>query len=282
MLMSRNYAPSKAMAPFIARHYVFSAELPESMTLTDSLLAETAFIRILVQGDWSVEVAPEHWVGVKGTILSGANIRPFPVRVKGSFLVVGIALRPCGWRALFSQPASIFADKFLSLGDVWGDDARLLQQAVEGLRDDAAIVAAIEAQLSRRLRPLGDQPVDETMRKFEFIARRDSTRQVQTVATEIGLSGRQLERLSRACFGHSPKQILRRSRFLDMATVMRGLAEPSEADLAALRYFDQSHLTREFRQFIGLTPQQFRQTPTPLLTAGLELRAERKREAKVD
>jgi len=41
-----------------------------------------------------------------------------------------------------------------------------------------------------------------------------------------------------------------------------------------LRYFDQSHLNREFRHFFGMTPGQFEKATTPLFTAGLKLRAD--------
>ena len=63
-----------------------------------------------------------------------------------------------------------------------------------------------------------------------------------------------------------------------MAAALRGFGNASDEELAALRYFDQSHRNREFRRFIGMTPGQFAATPTPLLTAGLELRELRKAE----
>lgn len=280
MLMSRTYAPSPHLGPFLARHYVFSAHLPDDLTLIDRLLSETAFIRVLIRGEWSAELAPDQWQSATGALLFGANIRPLRVRVRGPFSVIGIAMRPCGWRALFSQPASDFSDRFVPLADVWGAEGHALGATVAPLADDSAIVAAAEELIMRRLDARGTRHTEPAMLRFEEISRMDSTRQVQDIATELGLSQRQLERLCKMCFGHSPKAILRRSRFLDMATMMRGMAERSEKDLAALRYFDQSHLAREFRRFIGLTPQQFEQTPTPLLSAGLKLRAERKRAEK--
>ena len=110
------------------------------------------------------------------------------------------------------------------------------------------------------------------MNDFAAIARSDSTIRIDDAAAKIGLSVRQLERRCLATFGLSPKAVLRRSRFLDMATAMRGFSSPSEEELAALRYFDQSHLNREFKRFAGMTPRAFERTQTPLFTAGLNLR----------
>ena len=119
MLQSRNYAPSPHLAPYIARHYVFRAPLPPDFTMIDRLLAETAFIRILITGDWAAETAPEQWERPGDVLFFGANARPFKVRVRGPFFIVGIALRPSGWRALSGHPASDFADRMVRLADVW-------------------------------------------------------------------------------------------------------------------------------------------------------------------
>ncbi len=277
MLLSRNYPPSPALAPYIARHYVFSADLPDSFTMVDHLLSETPFIRILIRGDWAGETAPGVWERPGNILFFGANGRPLRVRVKGAFLVVGVALRPSGWKALSDTPASDFADRMMRLASVWGEEAEQRFAAVATMTSDADIVAACEAAVSAQIRNPGH--VNTAMQFLESVARTDSTMRVEDVADRLGISTRQLARLSVAHFGHTPKTVLRRSRFLDMATVLRGLGDPSDDYLAALRYFDQSHRTREFKRFINMTPSEFERTPTPLLTAGLELRHERKSES---
>lgn len=278
MLRSRNYAPSVALSPYIARHYVFSVDAPNGFELVDKLLAETAFIRILLRGDWSAEVAPGNWSNVGPMVFFGPNSRPLTVRVRGGFNVVGIAIRPGGWRALFEQGAATYTDQMLPLADLCGDVATGLYAKIvtTGLEDDLAITAAIEHCFLELLTRRGHRPADPAMLAFEMIARGESTIMARDAAARIGLSARQLERQCLNHFGLSPKTVLRRSRFLDMASAMRGLSKPNEEELAGLRYYDQSHLSREFRRFIGMTPGQFAQTPTPLLTAGLELRNLRK------
>ena len=51
MLLSRTYPPHKDLEPFIRRHYVFDAALPDDFMIEDSLLSENAFVRILLKGD---------------------------------------------------------------------------------------------------------------------------------------------------------------------------------------------------------------------------------------
>lgn len=274
LLLSRNYAPSDDLAPFIRQHYVFEAHLPESFGLIDKLMSETVFIRVLLQGDWAAETAPEQWQTFGPIPLMGANGVPQRVRVRGPFLVVGIAIRPTGWRSLFDRPASDIADNAAPLQQYWGELADRLYGEVAGAHDDAEIVAHIERALRERLTQLGNRPPDAIVERFEQIARHDSTMPVAEAAHLLGVSTRQLERICHATFGHTPKVILRRSRFLDTSQAMRGFGEPSAEHLAALRYFDQSHLNREFRHFFGMTPGQFEKATTPLFTAGLKLRAD--------
>jgi hypothetical protein len=63
-----------------------------------------------------------------------------------------------------------------------------------------------------------------------------------------------------------------------MASVLRGVADRDEAEDLALRYYDQSHLIREFTDLFGMSPGQFVSTPLPILTAALETRQARRLE----
>ncbi|MFC0590706.1 helix-turn-helix domain-containing protein [Novosphingobium aquiterrae] len=283
MLQSRNYPPSPRLAPYIARHYVFNVEAPDQFELIDQLLSETAFVRLLLRGDWAAEVVKGIWSNVGKAVFFGPNRRPLKVRVRGGFRVVGIAFCPAGWRGLSNIPADAFADRMVPLADMLGPRAESLLGEVSRVTDDSAqgdarIIAAIEKVVCDLLDARGWPKADEAMQRFERLARNNSTAMVRDAAVQLGMSERQLERRCRPAFGLSPKAILRRSRFLDMAAAMRGLSSSDEREQAALRYYDQPQLIREFRRFIAMTPGQFQKTPTPLLTAGLELRALRKAE----
>lgn len=272
-MQSNHRAPSPALQNIVARHYVFGAELPETFELVENLLSETAFIRILLKGDWTAAMPDGSWRNSGPILLFGSNSRPFKVRCRGSFEVIGIAIRPAGWFSLFDQPADTYTDRMLGLGEVWGEDSDRLLSAVQAASGNIdRVIATVEEILLARVAARPQVRPDPQMIAFEHLARFDSTRKVTDVCAEIGIAQHALERRCRATFGMPPKRVLRRSRFLDMASVMRGLFTPDDEVLAGLRYSDQSHLNKEFHEFVGMTPGQFLQTPTPLLTAGLELR----------
>lgn len=274
MLLSRTYKPSIDLAPYIRRFYVFEAPLPEGAVIEDFLLAETAFVRCLIRGDWAAETSPGQWNTAGNVVFFGANSRPLRVRVKGGFAVTGFAIRPRGWHALFQEPHVSLADKMLPLQQMWGELADIMFAGVANADDDDAQLFAMESALRERIALTHAPEIDMQMARFEAIARTDSTIRVEDAALDVGLSMRQLERRCLATFGLTPKAVLRRSRFLDSATAFRGFSAPNECELDALRYFDQSHMNREFRRYTGMTPRNFAKAVTPLQTAGLKLREE--------
>ncbi len=275
MLQSRNYLPSTDLAPYIRNHFVFRAPLPDDMELIDPLLSETAMLRVLIQGEWAAEFTPGRWQSEGPAILFGNNARCFNVRVRGPFVVAGTAIRPSGWTALCDQKADLFADGMFPARVAWGDEADHMCRDITTTTDDVLIIGILEDFFRGQLARFGVRDTDPVMAAFEQMTNSDSTMRVADVADRLGLSARALERRCCATFGLTPKAVMRRSRFLDMATAVRGISDPDEEERAALRFSDQSHLNREFRYFINMTPGAFEKTPTPLMDAVLQLRQDR-------
>lgn len=276
--VSANFAPAADLAPYLQRLYVTVIDQPAGQQVSDFLLNETAFVRIQPYGAWEVEVEPGCWRHVTAPVLVGAQAGRLNVRVSGPVTSLGFAIRPSGWCALFDVPASRLADKIIPLDEVWPEWTAMLAEAGATIDEPHSAALQLEATVRRVLMSRGNPPVSETMAALERIARQDPTRPVTDIAAQLHLSVKQLEQRTLRHFGHTPKTVLRRSRFLDLAATMRGVATPADEDLAALRYYDQPHLTRETRRFTGMTPAEFRRTPTLLLTPGIEARQRHKAE----
>lgn len=277
MVVLRTFLPSAALSHFVSRYHAASGQQPDDVEQVDMALFDRAVFRIVQHGVWAAESGgPDQWAELPAMAFAGSNSRRVRLRVRGSFHVLAAVFRPSGWRALFDRPASDFSDHILPFREVWGPGVDRLQDAVSQLSDDRDIIRVFEDEAYRQLKRIGTWRISATMGEFETIALTDCTRQVKDVAAQLHLSPRQFERLSLSCFGLSPKLVLRVSRFLNMASAMLGLGDPHEEELAELRFFDQSHRNREFRQFIGMTPQQFLQAPLPLFKAGLMARQSRK------
>lgn len=270
--VSVNLAPPPDLERFVARFYVTVIDQPADGEVEDIVLNETAMVRVLVRGGWSALAPTRGWRPFDGAVLFGAQRTAMRVRGRGPMATAGFAIRPGGWFGLDERQHGEVADRVEELGGGWGSD---LRAACADVDDHVATVDRLIAAVRARVAALGATS-DPAMERMERIARADPTVSVVDLADRLGLPPRTLKERARAHFGHVPKVVLRRSRFLDMAAVMRGLAVP-DADLAAaMRFYDASHLNREFRLFVDMTPAAFERAATPLLTPGLEVRQQRK------
>ncbi len=273
MITANTFAPAKKLAPFVRRHYTIAAEIPDSASVEDSIIAETAFIRILLDGNWSTTNKDGKFEKVGKISLFGPNAYPLKGKISGNFRMYACAIRPSAWRALFRQPAHDYMDAVIPLSDLWGEDrVKELETAFAAAKTDADMVAAMESVLSDQIKEIGRNDTDEKMAIFEKIVRTDSTARVEKIAKELGMSTRQMERRSLSSFGLTPKSVLRRSRFLDMAAAMRGFVTPEQYKLARACFFDESHLNREYHRYSNMTPGAFNKATTPLFSVTLQMR----------
>jgi hypothetical protein len=92
--LSYNRAPAEDLAPWVGGLYATHVELPENYCLDGGLLSDTSFVRIQLAGHWHAQTADGRVERGRSLLVFGPNTRMMPVRVTGSFLSVGISLRP--------------------------------------------------------------------------------------------------------------------------------------------------------------------------------------------
>ena len=91
------------------------------------------------------------------------------------------------------------------------------------------------------------------------------------------MSIRTLERMCHRYFGFTPKLLLRRQRFMRSLSAFmlhqsqKGGARWTEA--MDEEYHDQAQFTREFSEFMGMTPSAYAALPHPILASFMEARA---------
>lgn len=83
---------------------------------------------------------------------------------------------------------------------------------------------------------------------------------VAELADAAGTSTDRLERAMRRVLGVSPKQYVLRLRAEHAATLIVTTDRSFAAIAAECGYYDQSQLTRQFREHIGMTPREYRAT----------------------
>ena len=214
--------PSPAVARFVAWYWEVTWDLDEPYE--QPVLTHPVVNVVLGEGPPTVYGPPTR-IGVR--VLEGAG------------RVLGVMFRPAGYRPLAGGPMTAMVDQVLPF------DA-----------DVAAEVDAVDALLAARL-PTEHRASEDTTAVVERIAADPALVRVSTLADELGISERQLQRRFADHVGFSPKQIVRRYRLYEAAERARGGAVDWAAVAADLGYADQSHLTRDFTAALGVPPGRY-------------------------
>jgi len=168
---------------------------------------------------------------------------------------IGARLQPGAAALLFGVPADELAGRHTPLGSLWGAAAvEARDRLIEAGRPQRQL-DLFESLLAARLPTVrGLHPA-----VAHALARFHTTTDVGEVVDETGYSHRRFVALFRGAVGLSPKLYCRVLRFQDALRRVATQPAASLADLAlAAGYSDQPHFNREFREFAGVSPTEYR------------------------
>lgn len=275
--ISYSRAPARDLAPWIARLYVTIVDVPEDYEVSCGIFSDAAMLRIQLRGDWTAETAEGRREMGQAALYFGPQTRRMPITVKGSFTSVGMSFRAGACHALGGLKLDDLCDKLAPLETLGMCQTEWMTLFPEDASAEDWCLAMEDAMRHMIVRSGAAEP-DPVSVSVEAAAFTNPEITVARLAQQCGTGQRRLERLVRRDFGMPPKQVLRRARALDMASHLRGVADHDEAEALALRYYDQSHLIREFTALFGMSPRQFVDSPQPLMTLSLETRQARRLE----
>lgn len=154
--------------------------------------------------------------------------------------VFGIRFHAGGAAPFFRLPISELRDSIVPAGDLLAGAAAFLEPSTT--------VARIESATQLLLRRLTPGPRTRAVSAAVWSLRRSNGDvRIRALASDLGMSERTLERHFEAGVGLLPKTFARLMRF------QAYVADPSRD----AGYSDDSHLTRDFHQFAGITPARF-------------------------
>lgn len=204
--------------------------------------------------------APYREVGAEApqprVVFAGQLTRPLWLEATGASGVVGARFHPAGARAFLDLPMDRATDQRLELPRLWPGETRALLREVDGAGSmDARVEAVAQFVLRRVAGSHVDEAVEASVKAFQSSG---GTMPVQAAAEIAGIGRRQLERRFLEVVGVSPALFANVLRFRSVFdAIEHDSARPwTDAALAA-GYFDQSHLIRDFRRFVGCTPTEF-------------------------
>jgi AraC-like DNA-binding protein len=190
-------------------------------------------------------------------VMSGQYTRPFVIEAPPTpSTVLGIEFTPEGaWRVL-RRPLCDLAGLDVDLRDLVGTSAAAqLAEWCAGAADAPGRLQTAAAWIAERLRGAADVEAPIAWIAGRIRARRGDVA-IGPLRQAAGLTASALATRFREQIGVTPKVYARLHRFQHAAARLRQGESPLDVALAA-GYYDQPHLTAEFRELSGLTPASF-------------------------
>lgn len=184
-----------------------------------------------------------------------------------AFLAV---LFPLAWPKLLQMPADRFSNRVEPLAMVLGARADALDRAVKAADGFEARKQAANAFFESLRAAAPPVPAAATIRAIGEALADPACASVEEMAQRAGVSQAKLARVARAAYGFPPKLLIRRARFRRMLHRMDAHTYADWRDYIDDQYVDQSHLIRDFRFFMGMSPRRYMALERPVVAAALE------------
>ncbi|HEY7496944.1 MAG TPA: helix-turn-helix transcriptional regulator [Vicinamibacterales bacterium] len=241
------YAPAPRFAQLVERFWFLDGDAAGA---TDAIIPDGRVELIVHYGGaiWRHrhDAAP---VRQPATLLVGQMYEPVILAPHGYTAVAAIRLRPAAARALLGVSMHEVTGQFVELESLF-PSIRGVRDRLGEAQNDADRMRALEEWLWT----MGwMSPLREIDGVVAAILQSGGRVSIDAVAFAAGVSLRQLERQFQQDVGLTPKAF---SRIIRLQSALRRIREgqPLSDVAVACGYYDQAHMTRDFRQLAAMSP----------------------------
>lgn len=195
-------------------------------------------------------------VTTRGAVVHGPQSRYFVLDARRDVHVIGVHFLPGGGN-LLGVPLKGLCDRHVAFEDLWGERAVRLRERLVDAIEPRRMFAILEQEFLMQLRrpPLVHPVISFALRRFDSAA---FNGRIEPVRNETGYSDRRFTGLFSDTVGLTPK---RYARVLRLSRVVSDIAQgrkPVASIALDAGYYDQAHLTHDFRELAGTSPGDYR------------------------
>lgn len=243
--------PSAALSSYIRYYWLLeSDEVGRSQRVIPTGNIELLFHRGF-QMKHSGQILPR-------TSLSGQSFSYVDLVPTGTVNMIAVVFHPFGARAFFDMPIYELSDQMVSAEDLSVEPLKELEKRILDTADDNLCIRLIESFLIGRLNPLKEYNYRRMVAAVSAINRCDAGLTVSRLAETVCLGKKQFQRIFSEHVGATPKEFMQVVRFHKALYKLQTDSTLRFTDLAfECGYYDQAHLTNEFKRFSGYTPSRY-------------------------
>lgn len=249
--------PSTVLAPYV-RHYwlLESDDITQSQRVIPTGNVELLFHRgcPMKRNDQIIPIT-----SLSGQSLSFADLAP-----TGIVNMIAVVFHPFGAKAFFDMPVYELSNLIVSADDLGIGSLKELEDKILHTVDDNTCIRLIESFLTSHLNPFKEYNYKRMVAAVNTINLCNDELSVLQLSETLCLSKKQFERIFSQHIGATPKEFMRIVRFHKALYTLQNNPSMNFTTLAyECGYYDQAHLSNEFKLFSGYTPSQYVAICTP-------------------
>ena len=237
----RRYYPKFELTDFIDQFWLVDWNLPANKTHTQRNLPDPNF-HLVISND-SVKVV-------------GPVTKVYNYMMSGKDRIIGVKFSLGALQHVLSLPLVEYVDKEIDASKIFGERLTEALASLLAIKSDALICEILEKRLTPHKTSVCDSQ-QSVQKLVSLIKDEQSIVKVSQLSERAELSPRMIQRYFRKHIGLSAKWLIRKYR-LHRVLERLDAGEVNILDVSMeLEYTDQSHLIRDFKQIIGVTPNGY-------------------------
>ena len=267
---SRFFAPPAEFDGCFTTFYQLELDVEGDARVTDYLQPEWGNIRFFAGAPPEGSIHNSRLANAR-CVVTGPSSLPLKFSV-GTARMWGIGFLPLGWARFVKSSAADLANVVADGEDhpAFAHFSHLCDTLCDPESSTEDQLAAIVETMRATMKPSRD---DAKIRQVHRVLMDQNLVSVSDFADNCGMSVRTLERLSRRYFGFTPKLLMRRQRFMRSLVHFMLHSGAKWTDAMDEHYHDQAQFSREFRQFMTMSPSAYARLDHPILDSFVEARA---------
>lgn len=260
----QTFSPSEILKPFV--RYFYSLETNMEIPNDQKMLRTIAdgCPGIIFQDDRKGKLVRDQKV-LPTVFLFGQSTRPSDIVLRGSFDALGVCLHPNALNAVFGLNAELLTDSCLELDELSTRNQSLVSERLHDAGPTVQKIEILSHFLLAKINSRSSRNESEMQFAMDKIMRSNGTMALKELQQTLYFTERSFERKFKQYVGISPKLFSRICRFQSSLKQLNTQQFDKLADLAyENNYADQSHFIRSFKEFTGLSPNQYQKRSTEL------------------
>jgi AraC-like DNA-binding protein len=177
-------------------------------------------------------------------------------RTTRNFNLFGVYLYPYTFTTLFNLPVHHLCNEKIDSETLWGIEGKMFEEQIISAVTDEQRIQLVSNFFFKKVKTMRNQD-RSFVQHIKSVIDNNSLLSIPSFAHDCNLSRRQFERKFKDFSGVSPKDFFDIIRFKKVLYEIEQRRKPLAQIAIESGYYDQSHLTNEFKKLAGYSPKEY-------------------------